>query len=64
MTEIQKATLIRFARTYIPQLPATITSIVAILNGYPTPVWLIPGLVALGATITALDKFCRDMGWY
>jgi hypothetical protein len=56
--EVIIAAIKRFARTFIPQIPALLVGLYGM-----KPDW-VPVLVFLGAVATALDKLCRDLGVY
>jgi len=58
MTKEQKAVLLRFLRTIIPQIPAIAAYLVGI-----KPEWAAI-LSLIGAVATAFDKYCREKGWY
>jgi len=48
----------RFLRTIIPQVPAVISYLMGV-----KPEWTAL-LTLIGAILTALDKFLRDIKWY
>ena len=56
--EAIKPALIRFARTIIPQIP-TLLSVLNVISPKYTALW-----VFVGAIITALDKYLRDVNAY
>lgn len=53
-----KAAFFRFVRIIVPQIPALIAIVKEVKPEYMA-FW-----VFLGAVVTALDKFCREIGWY
>ena len=55
---IEISALVRFARTFIPQIPAICAYLVGL-----KPEWAIT-LSFIGAVGTAVDKFGRDMKWW
>jgi hypothetical protein len=57
----KKAAILRFLRTIIPQIPAGTTYLITALSGATIAPWIIPALMFVGATATALDKFLREI---
>ena len=61
---MKKALILRFLRTYLPQVPAGIAYITPFISGYQLPTWVAPTLSLIGALATVLDKFLREVGFY
>jgi hypothetical protein len=65
MNEIAlKGAVVRFLRVIIPQIPAMVAFVQSTIDPATVPAFIGPLLVLLGATATALDKFCREVGFY
>jgi hypothetical protein len=58
LTEARKMAFIRFLRTAIPQVPAVCAYLVGL-----KPEWA-AGLALIGAIVTAIDKYLREIGVY
>lgn len=61
---MKKALVLRFLRTYLPQVPAVIAYIMPYLTELQIPAWVAPTLSLVGALCTVLDKFMRELGLY
>lgn len=54
----------RFLKIVIPQAVLFLPYLVAETNGKDVPVWVAPTLAFIGAIVTALDKYLREVGVY
>lgn len=54
----------RFLKIVIPQAVLFFPYLLAEVNGKDVPAWVAPTLVFLGAIVTAMDKYLRELGVY
>lgn len=64
--EAFKRSLKRFLRAYVPQMVVMMPFVIGFAHEISQfmPVWVLPFLAFIGAFVTALDKFLRDIEVY
>lgn len=59
---LKLAVFLRWARSFVPQVPAIAAYLADKAGALNLPEWVVPTLVFVGAVATALDKYLRSMG--
>jgi hypothetical protein len=59
--DLKLAVILRFLRSYLPQIPAICVYLADRAQMFDVPAWVIPTLVFVGAVATALDKYLREL---